>query len=169
MIKKPILIKKKKYFDKRGFFQEIFLQKELKIKMIFSAIAFSKKNVIRGLHFQTSNKQTKFIHVIKGRILDVIVNLDKRSRQFGKVNSYYLDEGDTLVVPNRYAHGYECLSKTCTVLYHLDNYRNIRGENGIFYKDKDLNIKWITKKPIISKRDKQSKSFILFKKNIKTL
>ena len=82
---------------------------------------------------------------------------------------YKDNKGDSLIVPNNYAHGYECLSQTCKVLYHLDNYRNIRGENGIFYKDKDLNIKSTTKKPIISKRDKLSKSFILFKKSIKTL
>ena len=53
MIKKPILIRKKKHLDKRGFFQEIYLLKELNIKIIFSALAYSKKGVIRGLHFQT--------------------------------------------------------------------------------------------------------------------
>ena len=61
MLKKPILFKKKKFFDKRGFFQEVYLLKELGIKIVFSALAHSKKNVIRGLHFQTSNKQTKII------------------------------------------------------------------------------------------------------------
>ena len=169
MIKKPTLIRKKKYFDKRGFFQEIFLLKELKIKTIFSALAYSKKNVIRGLHFQSKNKQTKVIHVIKGKILDVIVNLKKNSKEFGKVKKYKLNAGDTLIVPNHYAHGYECLSEDCIVLYHLDNYRHKKEECGIFYKDKELNISWNTKKPIISKRDRLSGSFLEFKKIIKTL
>ena len=146
MIKNPIIIRKKKYFDKRGFFQELYLLKEFKIKVVFSALAYSKKNVIRGLHFQTRNKQTKVIHVVRGNILDVVVNLNKKSKNFGKVRRYKLNVGDTLIVPNKYAHGYECISKDCIVLYHLDNYRNIKSENGIFYKDKDLNIRWITKK-----------------------
>ena len=169
MLKEPILIKKKKYFDIRGSFQEIYLLKELKIKIIFSALAHSKKNVIRGLHFQISNKQTKIIHVVRGSILDVVVNLDRKSKKFGKIFKYTLNEGDILVVPNNYAHGYECLSKNCTVLYHLDNYRDKKGENGISFKDKDLNIKWVTKKPIVSKRDRLSNSFAYFKKKIKSL
>tara|TARA_Y100000992_G_C21100631_1_gene412427 strand:- start:37 stop:546 length:510 start_codon:yes stop_codon:yes gene_type:complete len=169
MIKKPILIKKKKYLDKRGFFQEIYLLKEFNIKIIFSAIAYSKKRVIRGLHFQTVKKQTKVINVVKGEILDVVVNLNKKSNNFGKVYKYLLKDGDSLIVPNNFAHGYECLSKDCLILYHLDNYRSIKGENGISYKDKDLNIRWVTKRPIISKRDKLIKSFSEFKKRIKTL
>ncbi len=169
MLKKPILTKKKRHLDKRGFFQEIFLLKEFNIKIIFSAVAHSKKRVIRGLHFQTIKKQTKIINVIKGQILDVAVNLNKKSKNFGKVYKYILNEGDCLIVPNNFAHGYECLSQKCIILYHLDNYRNIKGENGISYNDKDLNIKWVTKKPIISKRDKTINSFSEFKKKIKTL
>ena len=169
MLKKPIFISQKKFFDKRGFFQEVYLKKNLKIPSIFTAIAYSKKNVIRGLHFQINNKQTKIIHVVNGSILDVAVNLKKNSKNFGKVYYFNLVEGDTLVVPNYFAHGYECLSKSCTILYHLDNYRNSKKESGILYNDKSLKIKWISKKPIISLRDKNSASFDDFKKNVKTL
>lgn len=169
MIKKPILIKKKKHVDKRGYFQEIYLYREFKINILFTAKAYSKKNVIRGLHFQTKDKQTKLIHVVKGKILDVVVDLKKNSNNFGKVYKYILNEGDTLIVPNTFAHGYECLSKNCIVFYHLDKYRNIKGENGILYNDKDLKIKWKSKKPIISKRDRLTFSFAEFKKKIKTL
>lgn len=169
MVKKPILIKKKRFFDDRGFFQEIYLLRELKIKIRFTAIAHSKKNVIRGLHFQKPGKQTKIISVVKGKILDVVVNLNKKSKNFGKVYKYKLKEGDTLIIPNNFAHGYECLSMESTVLYHLDGYRNVKGENGIIYNDKELRIKWITKRPIVSKRDKLANSFSEFKKKIKTL
>jgi len=82
-ISKPYLIKKKKFFDKRGFFQELFLEKEIKIKSKFTALANSKKNVIRGMHFQLRNKQTKIISDISGKILDVAVNLKKNSK--GKI------------------------------------------------------------------------------------
>ena len=74
-----------------------------------------------------------------------------------------------MIVPNYFAHGYECISKKCIILYHLDNYRNIKGENGIRYNDLELNIKWQTKKPIISKRDKNCSSFKEFKKTIKSV
>ena len=62
-LRKPIIFKKKRFIDKRGYFQEIFLQKEFKDKIKFTAVANSKKNVIRGMHFQIKNKQTKIISV----------------------------------------------------------------------------------------------------------
>ena len=166
MIKKPIIFKSKRHLDKRGFFQEIYLKKKFGIKILFSAVAYSKKNVIRGLHFQSPKKQTKILHVVKGKIMDVVVNIDKNSKNFGKVFKYILSEGNTIIVPNNYAHGYECLSNDCSILYHLDNYRNIKGESGILYNDKELNIKWTSKKPILSKRDKSNFSFMDFKKKL---
>jgi dTDP-4-dehydrorhamnose 3,5-epimerase len=169
MINKPYVIKSKMFFDKRGFFQEIFLKKKLKFDLIFTAIAKSKKNVIRGLHFQKKNKQTKVIYVIDGKILDVVVNLKKNSKNFGKIYKFYLSKGDVLFVPNFYAHGYECLTKNCQVLYHLDNYRDAKNEDGINLKDKKLKIRWLTKKPIISQRDRLSGSFADFIKNVGSL
>ena len=90
-IKFPVKIKMKKYFDKRGFFQEIFLEKNFNLKLKFTAIAKSKKNVIRGLHFQLKDKQTKFIYVIDGKILDTVVNLKKTQCPLVKFqNLFYL-------------------------------------------------------------------------------
>ena len=121
------------------------------------------------MHFQRKNKQTKIIYVVDGKILDVAVNLRKKSKNFGKVYKFFLEKGDILVIPNFFAHGYECISKNCSILYHLDNYRDVKNEDGIKFDDKDLKIRWITKKPILSKRDKLSASFNDFKKKIKTL
>jgi len=166
---KPIVIRKKKYKDKRGFFQEIFLKKEIKLNTNFTAIAKSKKNVIRGLHFQLKNKQTKLIYVALGEILDVAINLKKKSRDFGKVYYSILREGDMILIPNYCAHGYECLSKKSIVLYHLDKYRDSNNENGLKHNDKFLKIKWKTKKPILSKRDKHQQNFLEFKKKHKGL
>jgi len=168
-ISKPYLIKKKKFSDKRGYFQELFLQKEIKIKIKFTALANSKKNVIRGMHFQLRNKQTKIISVISGKILDVAINLKKNSKEFGKIYYYILNEGDTVFIPNHYAHGYECLSKKASIIYHLDNYRDAKNESGIPFNDKDLKIRWKTKKPVISERDQNHFSFLDFKKKYKGL
>ena len=79
-ITRPYLLKNKRYFDKRGFFPRTFLQKSFNTKSIFTALAFSKKNVIRGMHFQRKNKQTKIITVLSGKILDVSVNLRKNQK-----------------------------------------------------------------------------------------
>ena len=168
-IQKPYIFKKTKYLDSRGYFQEIFLERELKKKIKFTAIAYSKKNVVRGLHFQLKNKQTKIITVISGKILDVAVNLKKGSKNFGKIYYFLLNEGDSVYIPNYFAHGYECLSKNATIIYHLDNYRDAKNESGILYDDKKLRIKWKTKKPILSLRDKNHFSFLEFKQKYKGL
>tara|TARA_Y100001958_G_C21211899_1_gene537553 strand:+ start:912 stop:1442 length:531 start_codon:yes stop_codon:yes gene_type:complete len=165
----PIKIKQEIFFDKRGFFQEIFLKKKFNLNVKFTAIAKSKKNVIRGLHFQIRDKQTKFIYVVNGKILDVVVNLRKNSPNFGKISKFILTEGEALFIPSHYAHGYECLSKKCTVLYHLEKYRNAKYESGIKFNDRKLKIKWKTSRPILSERDKSHYTFEEFKKNLKTL
>ena len=166
---KPIKLRSKQFFDKRGFFQELFLKKKYFINIKFTAIAKSKKRVIRGMHFQRKNKQTKIITVLSGKILDVSVNLRKKSKDFGKVFYFYMSEGESVYIPNHYAHGYECLSKNALILYHLDNYRDAKNEAGLPYNDKDLRIKWKTKKPILSKRDKTLITFEDFKKKHKSL
>lgn len=165
----PFLIKNRRFFDKRGFFQELFLQKNFKTKSIFTALAFSKKNVIRGMHFQIKKKQTKIITVLSGKILDVSVNLRRNSKNFGKVYYFKMSEGESLYIPNYFAHGYECISNKASILYHLDNYRDVKNESGIPYNDYSLKIKWKTNKPVLSKRDKLHESFNMFKKKYKTL
>ena len=166
---KPLKIFQKQYFDKRGYFQEIFLKRNFNLNVKFTALAKSKKNVIRGLHFQLKNQQTKLLHVAEGKIIDVVINLKKKSKNFGKVSKFLLNEGDMLFIPKNYGHGYECLSDKCTVLYHLEKYRDAKHESGIIYNDNKLKSKWITKKPILSKRDQSLISFEEFKIKYKTL
>ena len=101
--------------------------------------------------------------------MDICVNLKKKSKNFGKIYYFKMKKGDSLLVPNFFAHGYECLSNTCIVHYLIDEYRYKKNENGIFYKDNNLKIKWKSKKPIISNRDKNLESFSYFKKKHITL
>tara|TARA_B100001540_G_C15520721_1_gene512353 strand:- start:1 stop:528 length:528 start_codon:yes stop_codon:yes gene_type:complete len=165
----PKKIYQKQYFDKRGYFQEIFLKRNFNLNIKFTAIATSKKNVIRGLHFQKKNQQSKFLYCIEGKILDVVINLKKKSKNFGKVSKFILNEGDILYIPKYYAHGYECLTKRCKILYHLEKYRDSNNESGIKFDDKKIKSKWITRKPILSKRDNSLMYFKEFEKKIKTL
>ena len=72
-------------------------------------------------------------------------------------------------MPDFFAHGYECLSTKCSVLYHLEKYRNAKSESGIMYNDSFLKIKWKTKKPALSIRDKNHINFLEFKSSFKSL
>ena len=155
----PKLIKTKIYPDKRGFFKELYLKKKIKFNCKFTAISSSKKNVIRGLHYQSKKKQSKILSILKGNALDVCVNIDKKSRNFGKVYKFKLKPGLLLFVPKNYAHGIGFFGKENILLYHLSEYRYTKYERGILFNDKTLRIKWGIKKPILSKRDNLMPTF----------
>ena len=150
------------YKDNRGFFKEAYKQKNLKNKqLIFHCTSTSKKNVLRGLHLQTKNTQAKFLTVIKGKIFDVLVDLRKNSKTFGKYYSIILSNQSysSIYIPEGFAHGFCSLDKENIVYYLCSKYREKNYEIGILWNDKDLNIKWPIKKPIISKKDSKNISF----------
>ncbi len=174
MIKKTkfkdlLLIKNKSYFDKRGYFKELIRENELNLRFPFKVMSFSKKNVVRGLHLQSKNSQGKYVTVIKGKVFDVVVDLRKNSKTFGKSFTSILSEKNStsLYVPPGFAHGFCGLSKENYVIYSCTKYRDINNEIGIMYNDIDLKIKWPIKKPIISDKDKKNLSFKEFKKKFK--
>jgi len=154
------IFKTKHFYDNRGYFAEIFKKKLLKKNFVFSCISYSKKNVLRGLHIQLKNPQGKFLTVIDGKIFDVIIDLRKKSRTFGKYFSTILDSKKkySLYIPSGCAHGFFCLKKS-TVYYCCTKYRDKKSEIGIKWNDKNLNIKWPKKNPIVSKKDKKNYSF----------
>ena len=163
-IKDLILIKTELFKDKRGFFKEIEKFKVLKKKFIFDCFSYSKKNTLRGLHLQTKKSQAKIITVVHGKILDVVVDLRKKSPNYGKHFSIEIsDKSDfSIFIPEGFAHGFLCLSKNCAVYYKCTNYRDKKSEKTIKWNDKSLNIKWPIKKPILSKKDALGMNFIDF-------
>ena len=160
-IKDLLIVKTNIYKDNRGFFKEIEKFKILKKKFIFDCVSFSKKNTLRGLHLQTKRSQAKIITVTQGKILDVVVDLRKKSKTYGKYFSIEIshDSDFSLFIPEGFAHGFVCLSKTCLVYYKCTNYRDKKSEVTIKWNDKDLSIKWPIKKPILSKKDRFGTSF----------
>ena len=156
-----LIIESQKYLDKRGEFREILVEKNIKIKFPFNVISKSKKNVIRGLHYQVKKPQGKFISVIKGEILDVALDLRKKSKTFGKHYKILLSEKNckSIYIPEGFAHGFSSLAKENIIIYSCTNYRNKNGERGILWNDKNLKIDWMIKKPIISEKDKQNPKF----------
>jgi dTDP-4-dehydrorhamnose 3,5-epimerase len=159
MKNKPILYKIKYFKDTRGAFFEIYLKKKFNFKCNFTAISVSKKNTIRGFHYQIKKPQIKFITLLKGRALDVCINIDKKSKDFGKIYKFTLQPGMMLLIPKTFAHAIGFYEKNNILLYHLSEYRHARYERGIAYNDKLLNIKWKIKNPILSERDKCHPSF----------
>jgi len=160
-IKDLILLETNVYKDNRGFFKEVEKNKVLKKKFVFDCFSYSKKNTLRGLHLQTKKSQAKIITVVQGKILDVVVDLRKKSRTFGKFFSIEIsqDSNFSLFIPENFAHGFLCLSKNCAVYYKCTNYRDKKSETTIKWNDKSLNIKWPINKPILSKKDKMGLSF----------
>tara|TARA_B100000401_G_scaffold152663_1_gene101770 strand:+ start:1725 stop:2237 length:513 start_codon:yes stop_codon:yes gene_type:complete len=160
-IKNLLIVKTNIYKDHRGFFKEVEKSRILKKKFIFDCVSFSKKNTLRGLHLQKENSQAKLITVVQGKILDVVVDLRKKSKTYGKYFSIEMSHKSdfSLFIPEGFAHGFMCLSKTCTVYYKCTNYRHQKSEITLKWNDKDLKIKWPTKKPILSKKDKNGMSF----------
>tara|TARA_B100000965_G_C19323708_1_gene639837 strand:+ start:222 stop:746 length:525 start_codon:yes stop_codon:yes gene_type:complete len=166
---KDLLIYNKQTFkDKRGYFRELYLQKHFKIKFPFDVMSYSKKNVLRGLHLQLKNSQAKLITVLHGKIFDVCVDCRKNSKTFGKYFTIYLSEKEnkSLLIPEGFAHGFYTLTDEVVLHYKCSKYRHAKSEFGILWNDKDLGIKWPTKKLIISEKDKKNYSFKDLKKLI---
>ena len=160
------IFKNKSFKDKRGYFKELIKEKQIKKKLPFTVMSYSKKNVIRGLHIQTKNSQGKLISVLKGKIYDVALDLRKNSKTFGKVFSCILSEknSQSIYIPPGFAHGFCGLEKENYIIYSCTQYRDANSERAIKYNDKKLNIKWPIKNPVISKKDQTAITFLEFKK-----
>jgi len=156
-----LVFNSKNFFDKRGLFRELVIQKMVKEKLIFTVVSKSKKNVLRGLHMQKKNEQGKYISVIKGKILDVVVDCRKKSSTFGKHFKIILSEKNckSIFIPRGFIHGFLGLENENIVIYGCTNYRDKNSEIGIKWNDKDLNINWNIKNPILSKKDSKNLNF----------
>ena len=160
------LIKNRSFKDNRGYFKELIRENVINKNFPFLVMSFSKKNVIRGLHIQTINSQGKFISVLKGKIFDVVIDLRKNSKTFGKVYKCVLSEKNntSIYVPPGFAHGFQALENENYIVYSCTKYRNKKSETTIKFDDKELKVKWPIKKFIISAKDKKGISLSEFKK-----
>ena len=153
------IIKGSNHYDRRGYFRETFKNSFFKNKkLIFWCMSKSKKNVLRGLHMQTIYQQDKFVSVIKGKIFDVVIDLRKKSKTYGKKYSITLSDKNStsLFIPAGFAHGFCGLENENLVFYGCTNYRSKKNEVGILWNDDMLKIKWPIRKPIISRKDRKN-------------
>lgn len=169
-LKDCFALKPSQFEDKRGLFSETFNQRHfsdstgLSVNFVQDNQSISKYGVLRGLHFQKgANAQAKLVRVVKGRVLDIVVDLRKDSPTFGMQYSIELTEENRLqlFVPRGFAHGFVTLSKESIFCYKCDNYYDKNSESGIIFNDATLNLDWHLPQEdlIVSEKDLELPSF----------
>lgn len=162
-----LLFEPRVFTDSRGSFFESFNDKALKAAGVEHSFvqdnqSVSSKSVIRGLHFQRKPyDQGKLVRVIKGKVIDVVLDLREGSSTFGRHYSVELNDQNNylLWVPPGMAHGFSVLEDQTIFFYKVTNYYHAASESGIIYNDIDLNINWGVKDPIVSEKDKVLPTF----------
>lgn len=156
--------------DARGIFCETYNKKDfekitgLRTDFVQDNQSISSKGVLRGLHFQNGKRaQAKLVRVVKGKVLDIVVDIRKESETFGKSFSIILDDVENLqlFVPRGFAHGFVTLSEQSIFSYKCDNYYDKASESGIIYNDATLALDWHLPKEefIISEKDLELPTF----------
>jgi dTDP-4-dehydrorhamnose 3,5-epimerase len=166
-IKDLLILHPSVFEDDRGYFFESYNENEFNkngIQTIFvqDNQSLSHKGVLRGLHFQSPPfAQAKLVRVLKGSVLDVAVDIRKKSETFGKYFSIELNERNKtmLYIPEGFAHGFVTLENQTIFSYKCSNYYNKESERCLLWNDKTLSINWNIKNPIISKKDELGVSF----------
>ena len=159
--------------DDRGYFFESFKADEFTEKVadvvfVQDNESYSAKGVLRGLHFQKGAfAQGKLVRVIKGKILDVAVDLRPDSLTFGEHYSVILDseKHNMFYVPEGFAHGFYVI-EDAIFSYKCTNFFNKESEGSLVWNDKDLNIQWNTTSPSLSEKDSNAGTLAQFKLSI---
>ena len=162
-----LLIKPKVFGDERGYFfesyrKEIYHKAGIDFCFMQDNISKSKKNTIRGLHYQVGDKaQGKLCQVIFGKVLDVAVDIRFGSPTFGKYFASELSEENKtqLWIPPGFAHGFSVLSDEAIFSYKCSEPYSREFERSVLYSDKQLNIDWKVDNPIVSEKDLKAKLF----------
>jgi dTDP-4-dehydrorhamnose 3,5-epimerase len=150
-IEDVIICEPKVHGDDRGYFVETFRADKLeeflgyKINFCQDNESKSSRGVLRGLHYQLSpDAQTKLVRVIKGKVLDIAVDIRKNSPTFGKYVAVELsgENKRQLLVPRGFAHGFVVLEDDTVFAYKVDNYYSPQNDRGIAFDDEDININW---------------------------
>ena len=156
------IIQQKKFFDFRGNLRETFRKKIIKWDdLVFEYATASKKNVLRGFHFQYKFQQAKFVTVLKGKILDCVIDLRKGSKTFGKSYKIELSEENckSLYIPEGFAHGFQTLTDDAEVIYQMSQFYSPSHADGFRWDDPSFNIEWPSNHLTISSKDRNYPDF----------
>lgn len=157
-----LLISLKKHGDDRGFFMETFRQSVLedlglRYHFVQDNRSLSRKNILRGMHYQIKKPQGHMVSVLRGKIFDVGVDLRKNSPTFGKWVGVILsaDNPQQLFLPPGIAHGFCTLADENELYYKCTDYYDADDEGGLLWNDPQVGIQWPLTNPIIKARDRQ--------------
>ena len=165
-----LIIEPRVFNDQRGYFFESFKQGEFDeavgrhVEFVQDNESKSSFGVLRGLHYQKGDdSQAKLVRVIKGRVLDVAVDIRKGSPTFGKYIMAELSEDNKrqLFIPRHFAHGFLVLSDEAIFTYKVDNVYAPQSEASIRYDDPDINIQWPISKDKVLTSEKDMKALWL--------
>lgn len=157
-----LLIEPQVFPDRRGFFVEIFQARRypefgIPSGFVQDNLSFSRKGVIRGLHYQLRHPQGKLVMPLSGEIWDVVVDIRRGSPTFGHWLALTLSASacQQLYVPPGFAHGFAVLSEEALVLYKCTDFYHPEDDHGLIYHDPDLAIPWPVTDPILSDKDRR--------------
>jgi dTDP-4-dehydrorhamnose 3,5-epimerase len=122
----------------------------------------SRKNVLRGLHYQVERPQGKLVSAVRGEIYDVAVDLRRSSPTFGKWVGFRLSDADRRMawLPRGFAHGFLALSESAEVLYKLDDFWSPPHERTIVWNDREIGVRWpLQGEPVLSDKDRRGAAF----------
>ena len=162
-----LVIQPNVFYDDRGFFFESFHLEKMKqmgmdASFVQDNLSKSAKGVLRGLHFQRPPyAQAKLVQVLKGAVLDVVVDIRSNSPTYGQHFAIELNEDNKTIfyIPEGFAHGFVTLEEDTIFSYKCSNLYNKDSEGSIVWNDEQLGINWKTENPIISDKDNQAASF----------
>jgi dTDP-4-dehydrorhamnose 3,5-epimerase len=159
-IPEVLIVEPKVFGDVRGFFLETYQHERyaahgISLPFIQDNLSRSSRGVLRGLHFQNPMSQGKLVSVVKGRVLDVALDVRRGSPTFGRHVAVELDDDNRrqLWVPRGFAHGFVVLSETADFAYKCDNNYSPKDETVVRWNDPELGIAWGIDNPSLSVRD----------------
>ena len=154
-----VIIEPKMFADNRGYFYESYQQERYAAlgipPFVQDNISQSKKNVLRGLHYQLPRSQGKLVYVIRGRVWDVAVDIRRHSKTFGQSFGIILDDQKhtQMYIPPGFAHGFCVLSDEADFMYKCTDFYAPDCEHGIRWNDPALKIDWPVTLPILAPKD----------------
>ncbi len=159
-----LIIEPDVFGDDRGFFLETYqsdrYKKDAGIDFNFVQDNHSRSSfgILRGLHFQKTKPQGKLVRVVTGEVFDVVVDIRKQSKTFGKWTGITINDSNKkqLWVPPGFAHGFQVLSEYADFEYKCTDYYDPDDEGIIHWNDPTLNISWPINDPVVSKKDSQA-------------
>ncbi|EMI55784.1 dTDP-4-dehydrorhamnose 3,5-epimerase [Rhodopirellula sallentina] len=154
--------------DQRGFFARTWCQREftefgLDSDLVQCSVSFNRNaGTLRGMHFQTApHEETKLVRCTRGSILDVIVDLRKKSKTFGVHECFELNAENhrSVYIPKGFAHGFQTLEPESEVFYQMAHYYHAESAAGFHYKDLTIGIAWPIEASCVSEKDERLPSF----------